>query len=352
MSKKENYKIKDRKKEKGELFLVVEIFQDFILQFRNKAIKTIGRDLEIKGFRKGMAPEKIILENVGEMKVLQEQAYIALNEIVPKIVLEEKINSITNPKIEISKIGIGDNLEFKISFVLMPEVELPDYKSIAKSIEAETKIDVSKKEIDEYINYILKQRAESDFIQKKTTGEKVDEKDKNKLPDFNDEFVKTLGDFKSADDFKKQLHENMLADKKIKSQQNRRIKIVEKIISESKVEIPDILVDEEIERIFHNFKHQIESMRIQFSEYLKQIKKTEEDLKKDWQADALKRVKIDLVLPKIAQVEKIKPDQDKIEKELTHLKEHHKDINEYHARVYITHALTNEKVFDFLENLK
>jgi len=89
-----------------------------------------------------------------------------------------------------------------------------------------------------------------------------------------------------------------------------------------------------------------------FDDYLKQINKTEDDLKKEWRGDAEKRVKTDLILPKIAKEEDIKPDEERVEKELEHLKEHHKDINDDHARVYITHALTNEKVFDFLSNIK
>lgn len=352
MSKEQNYKIKEQKKEKGELSLTIEVEKVFLDKFRESGVKAAGKDLEVKGFRKGAAPEKIVIDNLGEMAVLQEQAYISLNEILPQIVVDEKIQAITNPKIEITKISPSDNLEFKAVFTLMPEVKLPDYKKIAKEVKPEEKVEVTDKEIDEYIDYIRKQRAEADYMQKKTTGEKVDEKDKDKLPEFDDEFVKTLGDFKSVDDFKKQLKENMLKDKETKSLQNRRIKIIEGIVEKTDVEIPDVLIEEEVERMYQSFKAQIEGMKMSFEDYLKQIKKTEEDLRKDWRADALKRVKVDLILPKIAKEEDLKPDQKRIDDELKHIKEHHKEINEDHAKVYITHGLTNEKVFEFLEGLK
>jgi FKBP-type peptidyl-prolyl cis-trans isomerase (trigger factor) len=83
-----------------------------------------------------------------------------------------------------------------------------------------------------------------------------------------------------------------------------------------------------------------------------ELKKTEEDLLKEWHTDATKRAKMNLILPSIAKDEKITPDAKRLEKELEHLKEHHKDIDENQAKSYLTHVLTNEAVFEFLENLK
>lgn len=352
MSDNKNYKIKDKKEENKELTITVEVEGDFIDSFKNRAIKLAGRDLEVKGFRKGEAPEKVIIEKVGEMAILQEQSYIALNEIIPQLIMDEKIEAITNPKIEITKIALKENIEFKATFALMPKVELPDYNKIAKSVKAVEKVDVTDKEINEYIDYIRKQKAESLYIHKKTSGEEVDEKEKDNLPELNDEFIKTLGDFKNVEDFKKQLKENMLKDKETKASQTRKIEIIEKIIEAAKVELPEILIEEEIERMAQNFRAQIEGMKINFDDYLKQINKKEEDLKKDWRTDAIKRVTTDLILPKIAKAEEIKPDEDRIKHELEHLKEHHKDLNEDHAKIYITHALTNEKVFEFLSEIK
>jgi len=352
MSDKKNYKVIDKKEENKELAVTVEVEANFLKSFRDRALKTTSKELEVKGFRKGEAPEKVIIEKVGELAILQEQAYISLNEIVPNLIMDEKIEAITNPKIEITKIAPEENLQFKATFALMPKVDLPDYKKIAKGVKPAEKVEVADKEIEEYIDYIRKQRAEAAYMQKKTSGEEVDEKEKDNLPELNNDFVKTLGDFKNIEDFKKQLKENMLKDKELKSSQTRKIEIIEKIIEAADVELPEILIEEEVEKMSQNFRGQIEQMKMSFEDYLTQIKKTEDDLKKDWRPDAIKRVKTDLILPKIAKAENIKPDADRIKKELEHLKEHHKDINEDHATIYITHALTNEKVFDFLENVK
>ena len=184
-----------------------------------------------------------------------------------------------------------------------------------------------------------------------TKGEKFDP-EKADLPEVNDDFVKTLGNFKTVDDFKKELKKNMLTDKENKAKESRRIKMIEKIIDESKVDVPNVMVEQEIERMLSKFKHDIQNFKMNPEDYLKQINKTEDDLKKEWKPDAIKRSKMNLILPKIAAEEKIKADEEAVKKELEHLKSHDKDLNEEHAKVYVEHVLTNEAVFKFLEGQK
>ena len=351
MTENKNYKIKNREEKAGEVIVEIEVEKDFVEKFKEKAIKNLGKNIEAKGFRKGMAPEKVIREKVGEMKILEEQAYQALYEILPLIVISEKIEALTSPKISITKIADGSNLEFKATFVLMPKVELADYKKIAKSIKPSGKIEVTEKEIDDYIDYIRKSRAEGEYMRKKTSGEKVDESEKDKLPELNDEFAKTLGDFKTLDEFKKELKGNIQKDKELKEQSRRRTEIMEKVITESKIDLPDMLVQDEQNRMMRQYRADIEQTGMKFEEYLKEIKKSEEDLKKEWHADAVKRSKMNLILPKIAKKEEIIADKKRLEEEMKQLVEHHKEINEDTARLYLSHILTNEKVFKFLENL-
>ncbi len=351
MTNNKNYKIKDKKEDGRELTIDVIVENNFVKSFREKTIKKIGKDIELKGFRKGMAPEKMIVESVGDLKIFEEQAYTALHEVLPVIMLEEKIDALTSPKISITKISPSDDFEFKATFTLMPTVELADYKKIAKGIKSISKVEITEKEINDYIDYIRKNRAEAEFMKKKTSGEKVEEADKEKLPELNDEFVKTLGKFNNVDDFKKQLSENMKTEKEVQEKNKRRTEIIEKIIDESKVDLPEVLIDEEKQRMINQYKSDIERIGIKFDDYIKEIKKTEDDLKKEWHTDAVKRAKMNLILPKIAHEEKIVADKDRLEHEMKHIVEHHKDVDENVARVYLSHVLTNEKVFEFLENL-
>ncbi|MBX4209385.1 hypothetical protein KW799_01690, partial [Candidatus Parcubacteria bacterium] len=87
-------------------------------------------------------------------------------------------------------------------------------------------------------------------------------------------------------------------------------------------------------------------------EYLKHLKKTADDLKKEWRTDAAKRVKLDLILSHVADKEKISPDKNKVDAEVKHAMEHHKDIDADRARAYFERIFLNQAVFEFLEKQK
>lgn len=349
MTENKTYKIiKEEELNKGEVEFEIEISEEVISKHREDSIKELGKDVEVPGFRKGQAPEKTIIETVGEMAILEKSTYKAINNIVPLLLTQEKIDALDQPSISVTKLAPKSSVTFKMKLTLMPQVELPNYKEIAKTVEKTKKQDVTDKEVDEYIDYIRTQRAQAIANSKK---EKFDPKNPN-LPELNNEFIKTLGNFKDVDDFKKQLKENMLTEKNAKEEQRRRLEIIEKIIDDSKIDLPEVLIEQELERMAGKFRHDIENMKMNFDDYLKEIKKTVEDLKKEWKVDAEKRVKMNMVLPKIAEEEKLSPNPDIVKKEVDHLKEHHKDIDETHATMYVSNILLNEEVFKFLEELK
>lgn len=344
---KNKYKILNKEEKNSELTLEIEIAPEFIEQHRDQALLDFKADVEIQGFRKGHAPEKMIVERVGEMAIYEKSTYKALNNIIPIIVTEEKINALDQPSISITKLAPGNPVTFKMTMILMPEITLPDYKKIAKDISPIKVEEATEKEVDDYIDYLRKQRRDSIAMAK---NEKID--NEAPLPELDDTFVKTLGDFKDVADFKKQLRENISSAKKQKEEERRRLEIIEKIISETKGDIPNMLIDQELEIMLNKFRHDIESMRMSFDDYLKEIKKTEEDLKKEWKVDAEKRVKMNMALPKIAEQENITADKDEVKKEVSHIKEHDPKIDDFHATMYVTKVLTNEAVFKFLEEVK
>jgi len=343
------YKIISQKNlDSGDLEMEIEISVDSLKKHREGAVKDISLVTEIPGFRKGSAPEKMIVEKVGEMAVLEKTAYRAINDILPFIIIDEKINALTQPSISITKIAIDSPLEMKATFTLMPEVKLPDYKKIAKEVDAKKDVEVDDKEVDDYIENIRKSKA---VAPEKKEGENSEEKSEPILPELNDEFVQSVSPFKTVDELKEGLKKNIKEDKEQKESQRRRLEIMEKIIDGSDIKVPQILIDQELNRMLGEFKSRIESMKMNFEEYLTHLKKTEDELKAEWIEDAKKRTKMNLILPKIGAEENLKADEKEVEKEVAHLVEHHPDIDKEHAKVYVTNVLSNEEVFKFLEQI-
>ncbi len=372
-------KINIKKLPKSEVEIEGEIDADAFEAYFSKALKKIGDNLELPGFRKGKTPENILLSKVPEMQILNEMAELALNEHYPKILEENKIDAISRPDISIIKLARKNPLGFKIKTAVMPEIELPDYKKIAQKIisevtDEEKNTEVAEKELEDTIMDIRKSRAPKIHMADKA-GEHVHkegeehehekeephpdpllnkEREKGEvepeLPPFDDTFVQALGPFKNVRDFTEKLKENIKLEKENQLKEKTRLKIIEKIIDDLKVEMPEILIEVELNKILYRMESDITNMGLKFEDYLKHLNKTIEDLRKEFRGDAEKKAKLSLVLNKIAQTEKIVADKEQLAKEVAMILEHYKDADPERAQMHAENVLVNEKVFQFLEN--
>ena len=352
-----------KKLPKNEIEISAELDADSFEGYFNKALKKIGENIEIKGFRKGKAPENVLLSSVPEMKILEEMAEMAIGEHYPKIIEDEKLDVIGRPEISITKLARKNSLEFKIKSAVMPELKLPDYKKIAKKIISEVTnkekdIEPTDKEVEDTIMDIRKSRAPKVHIADEAKehvhkeGEECSHEHEIKeteLPPFDDEFVKALGPFENIEDFKKKLKDNIKLEKENQLKEKTRLKIVEEIIEKTEAEMPEILIQVELDKILYRMESDITQMGLKFEDYLKHLNKTVEDLKKDFRGDAEKKAKLGLVLNEISKTEKITADKEQVEKEIFMILEHYKDADPERAKMHAENVLINEAVFKFLE---
>jgi len=359
-----------KKLERSEVSITGEIPAKQFANYRTQAIKNIAEHVEIPGFRKGKVPENIIVQRIGEEKILYEMAELALKHLYPTLLAEHKIDPIGMPNISITKIAKGSPLGFAITVAVVPEVKLPDYKKIASEVAAEKEevVEVSEKEVSEAIENIQKQTAlkETNNRQptpkesKLPTGQATDNKNTGmgsggkaeNLPEFNDEFVKKLGNYTDVADFKAKLKDHLMREKTDRVRSKKRMKIIDGILLGTEVAMPNIVVEGELDKMIAQFKGDVTQMGTRFEDYLKHTGKTEENIRKEFAPDAEKRSKIEFILHTIASQEKIVPSADEIEKEIAHILKHHKDADPVRARAYVINIMTNEKILRFLENQK
>ena len=311
-----------------------------------KSIAHFKEHAELPGFRKGQAPEKMIVERAGEAAILEEAAEIALREAYPKILADEKIDALGNPEVQITKIARGNPLEFKIIATVMPEVELPDYKKIASRIKPGAEPKVEEKELSDALDYVRKSRAKKE---KDAEG-----KETEILPELTDEFAKSVGQFETVADLKAAIENNIKYEKDVKAREERRGAILDAIAKETKVDdIPELFVHAELDRMLHEMKHSVEQMGMKWEDYLTHLKKTEEELHKEWHDDAERRAKLGLVMREIGVAAKIEPKEDELLAAAERIVGEYKtkgqelDIENVKSRIY--GSLQNEAVLKFLE---
>lgn len=339
-----------KKLEGSEVEITGEISAVDFESFREDVMKEFRKDAEFPGFRKGHAPDNLIIEKLGEEKILYEMAEHALSHYYPEIVKENKIDAIGRPEIAITKIAKDNPLGFKVKTAVMPEIKLADYQKIAKAESAKPteKTEVTDKDVDDVIDEIRKNRAPHHHA----PGEAHSDDEKIKLPELNDEFAKSLGQFESVADLKTKIKENVKNDKERQAKEKKRLKIMEEIISKSELTLPKTLIDSELYKMTQEMRGQLESMGLKYEDYLAHLKKTEDDLKKEWEPEAIKRAKFGLLLEEIAKKEKITATAEELDTEVNHILEHYKDADPERVRSYAENMITNEAVFKFLENLR
>jgi len=349
-----NYEKAEIKKISGSTVEIsVSVSEKTIEPLFKDALRDIAKTLDIPGFRKGKVPENIALDRVGEMNVLLEASELAIQKALSEIIEKEKIKIVGNPDVSIKKLAPKNPLEFSAKISVFPEIDLADYKKIAKEANSKPKesLELSEKEIDDVIKEIRQRSAHAE-LDKKGLPHKETELEEKDLPEINDDFVKTLGDFKDVADFRAKIKENILKEKEQRASEKKRADIFEKLISESKMDLPEVLVQNEIDRMILQFKSEISSAGISYEDYLKHINKKEEDIKNEWRKDAEKRASIQLILSEIAEKEKLSPESETIRKETEKLLILHKDADPLRARAYIKMMLENEMVIKFLEEQK
>ena len=164
----------------------------------------------------------------------------------------------------------------------------------------------------------------------------------------------TLPDYKGIAKKIMAKKEEVSEENKAQEKERRRMEILEKAAEEIKQDMPKFLVEAEKDKMAEEMKRNIAQMGLKWDDYLKHIKKTEEELKKDWEKDAVKRVKYSLILDQMAEQEKIEIPAEELEKEAAAMIEYHKnlgqDLDKERVKNYLSGIMRNEKLFQMLES--
>jgi FKBP-type peptidyl-prolyl cis-trans isomerase (trigger factor) len=346
-------KITTKKLPKSEVAIEVVIPADVFEAYRPKALKHAGEHAHVDGFRKGKVPAHLLEKELNPMAILEEMADLAINEHFPKILKDEKIDAIGRPAMTLTKLAKGNDLEFTATVAVLPEVKLPDYKKIAAKENKDIKeVTVTEEELESAIKELKKTREHNRIHQ---SGEEHNHEEFEKQEfdaTLDDEYVKKLGAFDSVDAFKEKFRENIKGEKVAREAEKRRVATLEKISEGTTIEIPDLLIENEAENLINRLKADIAQAGIEFEEYLKHIKKSESDMRKDLMPDAEKRAKAELVMMEIAKAEKLEPKAEEVEAETKRLIQTYQDADPLRARMYVAHMMLNEEIFKFLEGQK
>lgn len=139
-----------------------------------------------------------------------------------------------------------------------------------------------------------------------------------RLPEVGDELAKEVG-FDSLDELKKNVRESLITAAGYRVRDAHREEVVERVVEDAKVSVPDKLVDHEIEHLFEDLTNNMSSRGITMEQYQNAANKNEDQIKDDLRPEAVKSVRADLVLKAVADRENVAVSSDEIEHEVGRL---------------------------------
>mgnify|MGYP001612578979 CR=1 FL=1 len=415
---------------KSIMEITVTVAGDEMNGYFEQAAANLSQNIKISGFRSGKAPVDTVEKKVGSQELFNEAANIAVRRTLPKVLEENKIDSLGVPDIKILKIAKGNDFEYKAEIAVLPKVLLPDYKKIASGVKKQ-KVEVGDKEISDALMLLRKSRASfiqvdrgaakgdrvnidfsavdekgvkikngeqknqpliigdnlfvgefednlmglklgdckefqvkfpDNYYDKEISGKiinfkvKVNSVEEIILPEEKDDFAKSLGEFDGLELLKKSIREGLISEKELREQERWAKEVLWRIAEKSEMDVPEVLINSELERIIGNLRANVTQTGLRFDDYLEHIKKTVDDLKKDNRKEAENSVKVNLVLKNIGDKEKVEVSEKETEERLNkELLRHYKSIDEASKKIdlprlkdYYYGIIRNEKIINLL----
>ena len=144
---------------------------------------------------------------------------------------------------------------------------------------------------------------------------KVHEVTREVLPELDDDFAKdtNIPNVETVEDLKNTVKERLASAKQAQAEKAADEKLFDELTSNVKIDMPDALVEDEVNGQIQQMAAQIQQYGISFTQYLKMMGKTVEDVKNDYRENAEKSVKLRLTLNKIAEVENLEATDEDVE---------------------------------------
>lgn len=248
----------------------------------------VVKNAEVDGFRKGKAPKDLVEKKVDKNKLYEEVIKTLLPKAYSEAVQKENLKPVVNPQIETVEIAQNKDWVFKAKACEMPQVDLKDYKKTISDVNAKEKIWVPGKD---------------------ETKPESEDKDKH-------------------------FAHNM-----------------ELLLQTATVHLSDILVENELSRLLSELLDEIKRLGLTLDQYLASSGKTQEQLRSEYREKAVQTLKLEFLLEKIAEEEKITVNDADIDKAINDAKDEKMKAALSQNKYQLASLLKRQQTLDFLNGL-
>lgn len=286
------YSYKKEKLPKNTTQLIVDVPKLDIKKEEDEAFSRLQQKLIVEGFRQGKVPKDIAEKHISKEALYQELAQKLISRIYQEVISKENLKPIISPKVDLVKAKENEDWQIKINLAEKPVVELGDYKKVVKEVKA------------------LAEKSNI-WVPGKDKEAKKPEENKSKL-----------------------LNEVLTA-----------------LLKETKLEISDLVVDEEINHRLTHLVDEIQKIGLTTENYLKSKNLTMESLKAQFRKETEDTYKLEFALAEIADKENIKIEKADLDKLFLNIKDEKERKKAEQNSYYYATILRKQKTLDYLISL-
>jgi len=258
------------------------------------AFEEMRKNLKTEGFRKGKVPKDIAEKNLDRSAVYEHMLRAHLPKIYGEIIKKESLNPLISPRIELTQAEEKKDWEVKMSTALAPEVKLGKYKEKVSAARAQVK----KSDI---------------WVPGKGPEPTKEDKDKQDQAVFQ--------------------------------------ATLDALLSEAKVEISDLILDEEVSQRLAKLVDDIQRVGLTMESYLKSKDLTKEKLQEQLKNELEATYRTEFILQKIADEEGIKVEQKDLDTMLSGVKDEKARQEAAKNMYYYASLMRKQKTLDYINSL-
>jgi trigger factor len=362
--------------------LSVEVDEQEFEKALDSAFRRIAREVRIPGFRPGKAPRRILEARIGTEAARQEALRESLPDYYARALKDADIEPIAPPEIDITAGEESGPVTFDAVVQVMPEVTVPGYQHLRVTL---PRLDPGDDEVQAQIDRLRRNDAElkpvgrpardgdhvtidrriyrhdevlqqaDDELYEVGSGSVAPELDEQlrgartgdilkfnaqveghddvsfqvlvkdvkemELPEVTDEWASEASEFETVEALTADIRRRLGMVRKVQAQLALRDQVVSALVELVDEDMPEPLVNAEMERRLHDLAHRLQEQGADLARYLQATGKSQEELIADLRAGAAEGVKADLALRAVADAEAFEVTDDDLDAEIERLAE-------------------------------
>lgn len=329
----------------------------------DQTLQRMAQEVEIAGFRKGAAPLNMVEGQLGT-RLQDEVLKVAMPNFLIEALKGTDIVPIDYPQYQLVSFVKGQELQFKATVTNRPQVTVGNYKVI-KAVRPPIK-PATEEEIQKVIDDLFKRWKTRQPITQTPTppqtsnqagsisfqGGQQQTPPNGQIDAPNDDFAKAMNATSLAD-LREKVRKDLDANIKYNNELDYEEAILQEVEKITTVELPDILIQDELNRMLVSLQRRVADMGLLLEDYLKGQGKTLEQIKSEWRPQAEKNVRMELGLAEIARQENVTISDAELQAEVDKIQDGRvkKQFEAQEPRLHLRHALRQTRTLDLLKKM-